>query len=150
MSAAPLRLRDMSAADLDTVTIIEQQIHAHPWTRGNFSDALASNNLCKVLEQEDTIIGYLVMLPAVDEMELLDIGITTQHQHKGWGRRLLDEALGIARARDMTRMLLEVRPSNVAARRLYERAGFSQIGLRRSYYPTGSGREDAIVMECRL
>jgi ribosomal-protein-alanine N-acetyltransferase len=47
-------------------------------------------------------------------------------------------------------MFLEVRPSNSAARALYARAGFREIGLRRGYYPAREGREDALVLELAL
>jgi ribosomal-protein-alanine N-acetyltransferase len=59
---------------------------------------------------------------------------------------LLEELMALARRRDMRRMVLEVRASNVAAIGLYRRAGFTDIGLRRDYYPAEHGREDAILM----
>lgn len=145
-----MRLREMNLADLDEVMRIEQSVHAHPWTRGNFTDALNGDSVCKVYGDGGKILGYMVLMPAVDEMELLDIGIDAAHQRKGLGRKLLDESMKIARGMNMRRMLLEVRPSNVAALGLYRAAGFCEIGLRRGYYPTDNGREDAIVMECTL
>ena len=66
-------LRDMTEADLDAVLAIERAVHAHPWTLGNFSDALRSGYQCKVYETEmQELIGYAVMMLAVDEAELLD------------------------------------------------------------------------------
>ena len=143
-------LREMNLADVDTVMRIEQDVHAHPWTRGNFTDALNSDCVCKVYEADGEMLGYVVLMPAVDEAQLLDISIAAAHQRKGLGRNLLGEAMKIARGMDMRRMLLEVRPSNVAALGLYRAAGFSEIGLRRGYYPKDNGREDAVVMECVL
>ena len=55
------QLRDMSWEDVDAVLNIEQQVHRHPWTRGNFNDALATGNICKVVEAANEIIGYAVM-----------------------------------------------------------------------------------------
>lgn len=148
--AAP-HLRDMTPADLDAVLAIEQSVHAQPWTRGMFSDALANGYPCKVYEQEDEMLGYVVLMPAVDEMHLLDISIAAKHQRRGLGRSLLDEALQLARTLRMRRMLLEVRPSNEPAIALYRAAGFSEIGRRRGYYPAkDNAREDAIVMGCEL
>ena len=143
-------LRKMNLADVDAVMRIEQGVHAHPWTRGNFTDALKSDCVCKVYEADGEMLGYVVLMPAVDEAQLLDISIAAAHQRKGLGRKLLEEAMKIARGMNMRRVLLEVRPSNVAALGLYRVAGFSQIGLRRGYYPADNGREDAIVMECEL
>lgn len=140
-------LRDMTEADLDAVLTIERAVHVHPWTLGNFSDALRSRYQCKVYESvAQELIGYAVMMLAVDEAELLDIAIAASQQRKGQGRKLLNEMLALARHHEMRRMVLEVRASNVSAIALYRSAGFSDIGLRRDYYPAGSGREDAILM----
>ncbi|MBI5436633.1 MAG: ribosomal protein S18-alanine N-acetyltransferase [Nitrosomonadales bacterium] len=145
-----MRLREMNLADIDAVMRIEQHVHAHPWTRGNFTDALKSDSVCRVYEAEGTMLGYVILMPAVDEAQLLNISIAAAHQRKGLGRKLMGEIMEIARGMNMRRILLEVRPSNVAALGLYRDAGFSQIGLRRGYYPADNEREDAIVMECVL
>lgn len=146
-----MRLREMNLADMDAIMRIEQRVHANPWTRGNFTDALKSDCICKVYEADGEMLGYVVLMPAVDEVQLLNISIAAGHQRKGLGRKLLEETMQIARGMSMRRMLLEVRPSNVAALGLYRDAGFSQIGLRRGYYPSEDNRrEDAVVMECEL
>lgn len=139
-------LRDMTEAELDSVLRIEREVHAHPWTHGNFSDALRSKYQCKVCESDGTMLGYAVLMLAVDEAELLDIAISAQHQRHGWGRKLLEEMMVLARRKGMRRVVLEVRASNAAAIHLYRRAGFSDIGLRRAYYTAENGREDAILM----
>jgi ribosomal-protein-alanine N-acetyltransferase len=145
------QLRNMTPSDLDAVLAIEQSVHAHPWTRGMFSDALASGYLCKIFESAGEMLGYVVLMPAVDEMHLLDISIAAAQQRRGLGRSLLDEAKQLARDIKMQRMLLEVRPSNAAAIALYRAAGFSEIGRRRGYYVAENNtREDAIVMDCEL
>lgn len=141
-------LREMTLADVDAVTLIERRAHPHPWTRGNFTDALASRYLCKVYEREEVMLGYLVLMPAVDEAHILALTIAPEYQRQGLGSALLAETLGMARNMKMRRVLLEVRPSNVAALGLYRAAGFRDIGLRRRYYPSDNGeRENAIVME---
>jgi ribosomal-protein-alanine N-acetyltransferase len=142
-----MMLREMKEADLDAVLRIEREVHTHPWTLGNFSDALRSGYQCKVFESAGMMLGYAVMMLAVDEAELLDIAIDKGHQRKGIGRKLLEAMLSLARHEDMRRMVLEVRASNQAAIALYRASGFEQIGLRRDYYPaTNNGREDAILM----
>ncbi len=145
-----LFLREMNQEDMDAIMRIEQQVHTHPWTRGNFTGALNSDCICKVYEAEGEMIGYAVLMPAVDEVQLLNITIAAVYQRKGLGRGLLGEIMKMARGLDMRRVLLEVRPSNTAALGLYCDAGFRGIGLRRGYYPADNGREDAIVMECEL
>ncbi len=145
-----MQLRAMQRSDLDAVLQIESAVHAYPWTRGNFNDALDSTCVCMVYTMNDELLGYAVLLPALDEVQLLDISISAEHQRKGLGRKLLNELLIWARNKALHRMLLEVRPSNMAALALYRSAGFSQIGLRRDYYAAVLGCEDAIVMGCVL
>ena len=143
-------LRDMNSTDLAGIVRIEQRVHAYPWTCGNFSDAFKSNYVCKVYEADGEILGYVVLMLAVDEADLLNISIVAEYQRKGLGRRLLGAIMEVARGCNMRRMLLEVRPSNLAALGLYLDVGFRKIGLRHGYYAADNGREDAIVMEYLL
>ena len=143
-------MRDMTQADVDAVLAIEQAVQSYPWTRGNFADALACGYLCSVDEEGGEIRGYAILMPVVDEAELLNVAVAGGQQRKGWGRAMLHEMLERARAKNMHRVFLEVRASNAAAIALYRSAGFSQIGVRRGYYQNASGKEDAITMACEL
>ena len=140
----------MTPADVDEVLRIEQQVHSHPWTAGNFRDSLGSGHICKVFEGANEIAGYAVLMPVLEEVQLLDIGIARPLQRRGLGRKLLEELLVIARAQKFERVLLEVRVGNTAATALYENTGFIKTGLRRGYYPGQNGREDAVMMEYKL
>lgn len=141
-------MRRMTLDDVDAVLAIEQAVQAYPWTRGNFSDALAHCYLCRVDETAGEIRGYAILMPAVDEAELLNIGVAAAQQRKGLGRAMLLEMLDMARANKLRRVFLEVRPSNAAAIALYRSAGFSEVGVRRGYYQNANGSEDALVMAC--
>ena len=144
-------MRAMTRDDVDAVLAIEQSVQAYPWTRGNFADALDNGYICRVDETESgEIRGYAVLMPVVDEAELLTIGVATAQQRKGLGRAILNEMLDAARGRNMRRVFLEVRSGNAAAIALYRSAGFSEVGLRRGYYQNASGRDDALVMACEL
>lgn len=150
----PLRFRPMQTADLDTICDIEPRIYSHPWSRGNFSDSLNAGYSCWVYEggSEDrgAILGYAVLMTVLDEAHLLNISIAKLHQGKGLGRNLLEHMMQIARNHGAQNIFLEVRPSNVAAVKLYESMGFNEMAIRRNYYPAVSGREDAILMGMAL
>jgi ribosomal-protein-alanine N-acetyltransferase len=141
-----MKLREMTLNDIDAVLAIEQQVHAHPWSGGNFVDALQANYLCRVLEIKGDIIAYAVLMLGVDEAELLDIGVAAAHQRQGWGKKLLLAVQALANDHAKQNLLLEVRASNAAAIALYQGVGFQKIGLRRAYYPADGAREDAILM----
>ncbi len=145
------RFEPMLMRDVDEIVAIEREIYPFPWTRGNFQDALAAGYSAWVLrDADDALIGYAVVMLALDEAHLLNLSVARPYQRYGFGWRLLDWMAQRARDHGARTMLLEVRPSNVAAQRLYARYGFERIGVRRGYYPSHGGREDALVMRISL
>ena len=153
MSALPDNsavLRTMRVEDLDAVCAIERRIYAFPWTHRNFADSIESGYLCTVMEQAGAVIGYGVLAVAAGESHLLNLSIAAQWQRRGLGRVLLLRLIDMAREHSARIMLLEVRPSNAAARALYASAGFEHISMRRGYYPDVHGREDALVLAFKL
>jgi ribosomal-protein-alanine acetyltransferase len=140
----------MTAADIAAVVAIEERIQAHPWTAGHFRDALLAGYDAWLARAGEELCGFVLLLRAVDEAQLLVIGVVPEQQRQGLGRALLDFAMVTMRAAGMTRLLLEVRPSNAAALAFYQNTGFVEIGRRRGYYPASTGREDAIVMAKQL
>ena len=151
-SSPPQRLRPMTVLDLEAVMAIERSAYSHPWTRGNFVDSLAAGYVAEVLVHADgRLLGYFIALHGVEEMHLLNITVAVAEQGQGLGGALLDVLEQRARAKAARTLWLEVRVGNVRARRLYERRGFRQVGLRRGYYPAGlARREDAVVMSLTL
>lgn len=136
----------MCEDDLARVAAIEADVYVFPWTIGNFRDSLLSAYQCWACRSGDELIGYAIVLTALDEAHLLNFAVASRWQQRGVGKELL--RFVIDRARDAKRdiLYLEVRPSNVAGLRLYERFGFKQLGVRRDYYPAMTGREDALFL----
>jgi len=144
------RYRRMVAEDLDAIVVIEGAIYPHPWTRGNFADSLDAGYHCWVVECAGEMAGYTVVMIAAGEAHLLNLSVAAPWQRRGIGRQALGFVAGLARDYGATKILLEVRPSNTAAIALYAAAGFTEIAVRRGYYPAGDGREDAVVMQLVL
>ena len=142
----------MNVTDIEDVIAVEQNAYPFPWTRGNFLDSLDSGYEAWVLRDEDgLLLGYFLMMYAVEEVHLLNITVRPDRQGQGLGRKLLDQLIALARDAGMHSVLLEVRPSNNHALMVYHHLGFVQIGQRKNYYPAaGAGREDAIVMRKML
>jgi [ribosomal protein S18]-alanine N-acetyltransferase len=144
---APLtRLRPMQPTDLPEVFTIEQQAYAYPWTLKILQDCLKVGYRAWVLEEGQHLVGYAFLSVAVGEAHLLNLCIDPCYQNKGYGRRLLNHILHLARQYQAEIVFLEVRPSNVQALHLYTSAGFNQIGIRQRYYPHQNGREDALIL----
>src|SRR6185503_7943502 len=142
--------RRMADADLDCVAAIEQGVHVHPWTRGNFADSISAGYHCWVVTRGRDLVGYGVVMIAAGEAHLLNLSVAPEHHRRGIGSALTRFLVSLARDHDADKIYLEVRPSNKAARRLYAEHGFAEIGVRRDYYPTAEGREDAVIMELLL
>lgn len=151
----------MTVTDLDSVLAIESVSHIHPWTRGNFSDSLAAGHwaYCVRPQLSDAVKGsyldpeilwaYCILFPAVDELHLLNITVSPKLRRLGIGVKMMNAIEGIAAQQNMPRIILEVRPSNESALKLYQRLGYEQIGVRKNYYPvdaTSGLREDALVL----
>ena len=149
--ATEVRLERCSVLHLDTLMAVEQRAYSHPWTRGNFQDALAHGYQVQLLMGGEQLLGYFVAMPGVDEAHLLNITVAPEFQRQGWARMLLDALQLWARGRQAQWLWLEVRVSNLRARTIYEAYGFRKVGERKRYYPAeGDIREDAIVMSLPL
>lgn len=145
-------LRPIGVTDLDAVMAIEQRAYSFPWTRGNFIDSLAAGYAAQMLLDGDgRPIGYFVAMPGVDEMHLLNVTVDPHWQGRGLSHLLMDAVDACCAERRAAMLWLEVRASNARARHLYARRGFSEVGLRRGYYPAAQGqREDAVVMSKKV
>lgn len=150
MTTLPIKFRAMTRNDLPQVTAIEQRSTPHPWRESHFAESMKSGYQCLVAEQDHKIIGHAVMMVAIDQADLLIITIDHVFQGQGYGQQLLDHVMEVASNKQCHTLLLEVRRSNEKAFNLYLNMGFSEIGIRRNYYPAESGREDAIVMAMDL
>ena len=142
----PVDLLPMNVQDVDEILRIEYKIYSHPWSRANFTDSIASGYSCWVCRVGGELVGYYVVMVAVDDAHLLNISVSEKRQGLGFGARLLRHAMSVALQSGASTLLLEVRPSNVKAVELYRHFGFAQVGVRRGYYPADGGREDALVM----
>lgn len=124
----------------------------HPWSAAMYAESIEGQDQVfayHVAPQQS--IGFAVLLQVLDEAHLQNVFICQPWQHQGHGRQLLQQLMQHAAGQGACRMLLEVRESNLAARRLYLSCGFCETGLRKHYYRTDSGpREHAILMEAQL
>ncbi|HKO88007.1 MAG TPA: ribosomal protein S18-alanine N-acetyltransferase [Burkholderiales bacterium] len=145
------RFEPLQLDEIDEVVAIEKKIYDFPWTAGNFRDSLRAGYSCWSYRSPDNeLVGYGVLMFAVDEAHLLNLSIAEPHQRKGHGSRLLEHFVRVAKQQQAKLLFLEVRPSNPGARALYASFDFQHVGTRRGYYPSFRGREDALVLSLSL
>lgn len=140
----------MRPSDVADVAALEKSLYAFPWSHGNFRDSVEAGYDCRVACDGSRVIGYAILMIALDEAHLLNLAVASPWQRRGIGRAFLDHMLDIAKGAGVQIVYLEVRPSNLQARQLYRRAGFQQIAIRPAYYPATQGREDALFLGLTL
>ncbi len=138
----------MDISDLEAVLAIERKVFQDPWSETSFIFEICNNPHARpmVLTFMDTVIGYSVVWMIFEAMHIATIAVDPAHQNEGWGKYLIRQLLKIATPETEFAML-EVRPSNATALRLYASFGFRIIGQRNRYYRDG---EDAYIMRLDL
>ena len=138
-------IRLMNASDVAVVAEIEKLVQSHPWTKKQFEDSVNTYQVT-VIEQQEQVVGFCILQPVLDEANLLLMAVHPSQQGKGMGYQLLEASLAMLK-NDPVQVFLEVRESNIAAIKLYEKSDFHQIDMRKNYYPKADGsREHAIIM----
>ncbi|RDH85046.1 MAG: ribosomal-protein-alanine N-acetyltransferase [endosymbiont of Galathealinum brachiosum] len=135
----------MMADDIPAIMEIENKVYTHPWTVGIFNDCMRVGYNCWVYYEDDELLAYGLVSVAVNEAHILNLCVSPDAQGKGLGKRMLYKLMQLAAERQGNSIFLEVRESNLIAQKLYDQEGFNRIGLRKNYYPSEDGREDALV-----
>jgi ribosomal-protein-alanine N-acetyltransferase len=139
-------IRPMHELDIPMVVTIERSAYQFPWSEGIFRDCLRVGYCCRVIEVGHEISGYGIMSMGAGEAHVLNVCVGEEYRGRGLARKILQYLIERARNSGMYEAFLEVRPSNVAASRLYHSLAFEQVGIRRGYYQATNGREDAYVL----
>lgn len=140
-----IEIRAMRLEDVPEILTIERASYSTPWSETSFRSELYSRQaLAMVAECDGPIVGYICLRRILDECHLLNVTVRPDFRRRGIAARLLSAALDDLRDEGCGYLYLEVRASNLPARRLYERFGFTHIGTRKLYYK--SPAEDAVVM----
>ena len=138
-------IREMTAEDIAAVAGLEAQIFSMPWSAKGFADTLCREDVLFLVACEaEELLGYVGVYCAADEGEITNVAVVQAARRKGIGRALLDELIGLLAARDIYRIVLEVRVSNEPAIGLYRQRGFQIVGSRKNFYEKPA--EDAYVM----
>ena len=138
-------IRKMTLADMDQVMIMERLCFTLPWPRGAFEGELTQNAMARYLvaEIDGHVAGYAGIWLIFDEGHITNIAVHPDFQRRGVASALLQRILSNAKACRIESCTLEVRRSNLAAQKLYEKYGFLPEGVRKGYYT--DNKEDALL-----
>jgi len=139
-------IEPMRLEDLEAVHRIELASFSSPWPPNAYRSELETNRLASYLVAriDGEIVAYGGMWLMVDEAHITTFAVHPAWRRQRIGERLLLAFLDVASARQAREATLEVRLSNISARRLYEKYGFRPVGLRPRYYSDDG--EDALIM----
>lgn len=140
-----LMIREMTPADLSEVVEIEQQLFTQPWSRQGFLSSLQQQDtLYLVAQQDGKVAGYCGLLQSFDEADITNVAVHPEYRRLGIACQMLEQLMEQGGTRGIQRYTLEVRVSNTAAVKLYQKLGFASVGIRKNFYafPT----EDAMIM----
>lgn len=128
---------------------VETAATSVPWSETNLKSCFAADYQNFGIwshDQRELYAFILVHQPLADEWTIMNIAVVPQAQRQGYAEALVRYVLANAAQQSAT-VFLEVRSSNDAARKLYQKVGFKAVGLRKNYYPTlDDAKEDAVVM----
>jgi ribosomal-protein-alanine N-acetyltransferase len=138
-------IRKMHAADVSEVVEIEHMSFTSPWSKAAFlAEILKLYSLTKVAVLRGKISGYICVEHIMDEGHILNLAVHPDFRRRGIGTKLMEEVMDELKKNDCRYLYLEVRVSNLGARKFYERRGFRVVGIRKCYYV--SPIEDAALM----
>ena len=131
---------------LDDIVKIEAACFSSPWSHQSFAATIANSytSCCSAIA-DNKVVGYICLSHLFEEGEILNIAVSPCCRKCGIGEALMDFGIDYLKKRDITRITLEVRESNVPAKNLYIKKGFSPIAIRKNYY--NLPLENGIVME---
>lgn len=138
-------LREMKAEDSVQIAELEQEIFTDAWTKNGIEETFQQKHtFVAVAEDEQQIKGYGILYYVLDEAEIARIAVHERTRQEGIGSRILEFCEEICREKGIVKLLLDVRGSNMPARRFYEKSGFLIDGMRNKFYENPC--EDAVLM----
>jgi ribosomal-protein-alanine N-acetyltransferase len=156
MTTRTIALRTASRPHAALLAALHARAYAVPWSARDFAELLAAPGVAALLAvseepRDEAPVGFVLMRHAAGEAEILALCVIPEARGQGVGGRLIDGALEALRAMGARAVFLEVGADNIAAKRLYARAGFVAAGVRRGYYrhPAGDS-EDAVILRRAL
>lgn len=141
--------REMAEKDVQAIAILEAETFSDAWTsQGIYETFCQKQAFVTVAEVDGQIAGYCIIYHVMDEGEIARIAVGNKFRRRGIGRGLLDYACKSCKERQVERLLLDVRESNMGARTFYKAYGFAEDGIRKNFYE--QPKEHAVLMSKTL
>ena len=135
-----------SVSDVKDISVIENVCFSVPWSENAISDFI-QNPLCIMFcaKQDSKTAGYIGLYIIAEDCDIANVAVLPQFRGRGIAKKLIEHAESHAKEKGVKKLMLEVRASNIPAISLYEKLGFSVVGIRKNYYT--QPKEDALLMD---
>lgn len=144
MEKPEITVEEMQERDVPKIAEIEAEVFSVPWSEQGFRDALKQDAIFVTARCKEQIVGYCGMYCSFEEGEITNVAVSPEAQNRGIGKALISGLLRLAKEKGISRIVLEVRVSNIPAIRLYEGFGFQKVGVRKGFY--AKPVEDGAIM----
>ena len=140
-----LLIRPMEELDLPQAAAIEKEAITPPWPEQAFRESLGlEHTILLAAIQDGQVAGYCVCYQSFEEGEITNVAVKKELRGQGIAGKLLEKLCSYGKERGLERYILEVRVGNEPAIHLYERSGFTRVGIRKGFYE--QPMEDAVIM----
>lgn len=140
-----IEIKEMTGAHVAQIAEIERLCFSTPWSENSIASELANPLSCWLVALEgDVVAGYVGSQTVMDMTDMMNIAVHPDYRRQGIAEKLVLALVDALKVRESRCLLLEVRASNEPARLLYQKLGFSQVGLRKNYYR--NPKEDALIL----
>ena len=140
-----MMITTMTNAHVSQVADLEKLCFSDPWSEKSVASELDNPlSLWLVAMEGECLAGYVGSQTVLDETDMMNIAVHPNYRRRGVAKQLVERLVETLKQRGSRCLTLEVRASNEPARKLYEKLGFQQIGLRKNYYR--NPREDALIL----
>lgn len=140
-----LLIRPMEELDLPQAAAIEKEAITPPWSEQAFRESLGlEHTILLAAIQNGQVAGYCVCYQSFEEGEITNVAVKKELRGQGIAGKLLEKLCSYGKERGLERYILEVRADNEPAIHLYERSGFTRVGIRKGFYEQPV--EDAVIM----
>ena len=138
-------IEKMNAAHVPQIAQLEKFCFSDPWSEKSIESELSCQlSLWFVALEWETVVGYVGSQTVIDESDMMNIAVHPDYRRRGIAEKLIHALVSALGEKGSHGLSLEVRASNAPAIALYEKLGFTQVGLRKNYYR--NPREDALIL----
>lgn len=140
-----IEILEMTASHVPQVAELEKMCFHDPWSEASIASELRNPLACWLVAVDDKqVVGYVGSQTVMDMTDMMNIAVHPDFRRRGIAQMLVEQLVAKLKARQSLRLMLEVRSSNMGAQALYEKMGFTQVGLRKNYYR--NPKEDALIL----